>query len=93
MIRAVRGTVEPPSMAEAKRRNLNGEPSVAVYRPTRNGLPEFRPYIRGARRPAWMLAALETAEAQHGPPVPVCVACGGTISHPFYRCHTCGWVQ
>jgi hypothetical protein len=77
----------------AKQRNQSGEFSGAIYRPTRNGLPAFRPYVRGARRPQWMIAALQIAEERHGPPVPTCLHCGGQLAGNFYRCHACGWVQ
>ena len=59
-----------------------------------NGRPAFRPYTRGAPRPAWMTAALAAAEAQHGPPVPTCI-CGHPITfgrgNPCVTCPACGW--
>jgi hypothetical protein len=60
-------------------------------RGTRNGLPEFRPYIRGAARPAWMARAIRQAEQQHGEPYPMCL-CGGRIDFHAgsYKCQLCG---
>jgi hypothetical protein len=59
--------------------------------PARNGRPPFRPYRRGAPRPAWMRTALAAAEAEHGPPVPTCL-CGGTLDwrQSYGVCPACG---
>jgi hypothetical protein len=70
--------------------------AIAARRPgpvTRNGLAPTRPYVWRAPRPAWMLAAIAAAEAQHGPPVPACV-CGQRLafrrgSH-YATCPACG---
>jgi hypothetical protein len=58
---------------------------------TRNGLPAFRPYVRRAPRPAWMLAAIAKAEAEHGPPAPTCY-CGQPVrlASGYGTCGACG---
>ncbi len=69
--------------------------AIAAHTPgpaTRNGLAPTRPYAWRAPRPAWMLAALAAAEAEHGPPRPTCL-CGTVLG--FHRgayatCPACG---
>lgn len=66
-------------------------PATLPGPPARNGRPEFRPYVRKARRPAWMLAALKAAETRYGPPGPTCT-CGKPIALTcgYGTCGACG---
>jgi hypothetical protein len=56
------------------------------------GVPEFRPYRRGARRPRWVTAVLAKLEVEHGPPVPTCW-CGSTEITGYGVCLACGRSQ
>lgn len=67
---AASGDVRPVDPAAARRRERAGHPAPwqPVYRGYSNGpaKPE-RPYVRGARREDWAVAALHRALAEHGP--------------------------
>lgn len=58
----------------------------------RNGLPEIPRYAWRARTYPWASATIAFTEAQHGPPVPVCL-CGHPLtysSNGARRCGACG---
>lgn len=47
----VRGDIRTPTKAEERRAQRRGKTGAAQFRPYRNGLPEFRPYIYNGRGP------------------------------------------
>jgi hypothetical protein len=58
------------------------------------GKPESVPYQWRARTYPGAVAAIEQAEAEHGPPVPTCLHCGGRMrfgrGYPLGECEACG---
>jgi hypothetical protein len=64
----------------------------AAPRTTRNGQPEFVPYVRKARPHPWADAVLAAATAEHGEPAPTCF-CGQPMAWKdgrAVRCPHCG---
>ena len=47
----IRGDIRPPTKAEERRDQRRGGTGAARFRPYRNGLPPFRPYVYQGRGP------------------------------------------
>ena len=77
-------SVRHPTPAETQQRHragISGAKGAFIWAPIRNGLREVA-YEYRARAYPWAQRAIERAEAEHGPPRPVCAGCGAPMSVP-----------